>query len=117
MRSFQKIQRILKTFGLTPNQSKTNEKLVMMWLILSLGTIAGVAFLAFEAKTFQEYTDGIYTTSAGIVITALFTTLIFKKEKLFKLIDSFEKIITESELVLELARKVLHPDNFRRILK
>lgn len=99
MKIFRKFQRILKTLGLAPNQSRTNEKLVMTWLILSLGTIAGAIFLVFEAKTFQEYTNGIYTTSAGTVVTTIFTTMILKMEKLLRLIDNFDKTIVESEFV------------------
>lgn len=101
MKILRTVQKNFAFFGIGPNQLKFNKRLVITWLILSLATIAGAMFIAFEAKTFQEYTTDLYTASGGAIITAILTILIVKMEKLFKLIDDIQQTISKSELNFE----------------
>lgn len=65
MKLFQTVQKNFAILGIARERSKTNRKLVVTWLILSLAVAAGAAFIVFEAKTFEEYTTDPYTTSGG----------------------------------------------------
>lgn len=117
MKVLQTVQKNFAVLGINPKrinpkQSKSDGKIVMTWLILSLATTSSAIFLLVEAKTFQEYTNNIYSTSAGAVLATTFTIVIFKMEKLFESIDSLEDIIDKSELVLNILFRI-----FKAIIK
>lgn len=96
MKAFQILQDNFAAFGIEPNQSKSNKRGVMTWLILSLSATSGSIFLAFDAKTFQEFINCMYTTSSAVVVAVIFTIMFLNMEKLFKLTDCIEKTIDKS---------------------
>lgn len=84
MKLFQTVQEDLWLLGLRSNQSRKNRELAKTWLILILATVCGIAFLLFEAKTFQEYTMSLYITSSIVILDASLTVMILKKEAFLK---------------------------------
>lgn len=100
MKLFQTVQKNFAVLGIGRGRSKTNRKLVFTWLILSLTVAAGTAFIVFEAKTFEEYTSDLYTTSGDAVVASMF--MVIKMDRLFELIDMIEQAVDESELDLNL---------------
>lgn len=102
MKIFETLRENFKVLGIDTNQSKSNIKLVMTWLILSLATTLSATFLFVDAKTSLEYTTNVYTTSDLAVLTLFLTIVIFKMEKLFKFIHLCEDFINRSELDLKI---------------
>lgn len=102
MKLFQTVQKNFAVLGIGRGRSKTNRKLVFTWLILSLTVAAGTAFIVFEAKTFEEYTSDLYTTSGDAVVASMFIIMVIKMDRLFELIDMIEQAVDESELDLNL---------------
>lgn len=98
MKLFQLIQKNLSTLGIDSHQSKCSwRKLMMTWLIFGLTITSSVLFLIFKAKTFEEFTNNIYITSGDSMLCIDFAIVVFKREKLFKLINDFEKFVNISE--------------------
>lgn len=61
-------------------------------------TIVRGAFLVFEAKTDIEYGFSFYTFITGWACTAAFFICIWKKLKMFNILQSFEKFIEKSKI-------------------
>lgn len=60
-----------------------------------------IVFLLFEANTFLEYTLNIYVDTTELGACIAFTAILFKREKLFELINEFVEFVDESEYRVE----------------
>lgn len=65
--------------------------------MFSSAIILGVIFLLLEANTFLECIINVYVTAVSMVCCIAFTTILFKKENLFELINDLEQFIDRSE--------------------
>lgn len=93
---------ILKVFQATVNHYKflgidrniqINMTLVLSYFCLCQSLLTITTFFFVEADTFGEYTDSFYWCVTTLTMITLLSVIIWKKEKLFKLFDSFEKTI------------------------
>lgn len=120
MKLFQIAQENLLCLGISSNQSKKYRQLSLTCSIYSLFMLLSAAFLTFEANTFKEYTNSVYTTSSLIAINILFTIIYIKREKLFKLFDDGEHFFDESEFIQICWTLLIHPvitDDFKKIFR
>lgn len=97
MKLLQIIQKNFAYLGISPNQSHWNVKSAMDFFVFSSITVLGAVFLFFKANSFLEYTMNIYVTTAAFGVSIVFITMLFQKEKLFKLVEKFEEFVDESE--------------------
>lgn len=102
MKLFQSVQSNLAVCGIfpiqsVPTQSGFNWKMFKVAFFQGLECVLSCLFFVYGAHTFREYTVAIYMTSATIMVTLYFVILVLKMAQLFEFIDSFEKIINESE--------------------
>lgn len=73
---------------------------VKTWIILSefiFASISSCAFLFFEAQTFDEYTFAFNLVLTMSSFAFVLTILIWKKEKLFEFMTSFDTLIQNSK--------------------
>ena len=96
MRIFRLVQHSFAFLGLELNQSTAqkysiNEKNMLSLSILCIALTSSCAYIFFDAKTFQEYAISVYIASTFLLGAACFTICVWKKQPLFKLIDSAEK--------------------------
>lgn len=67
------------------------------WLLYGLTITSSILFLVLEANTFEQYTNNIYITSADCMLCIDFAIMVFKREKLFQLINAFKMFVDKSE--------------------
>ena len=97
MKLYQIVQKNFALLGISPNQSRCNQKSVFIFFILSLAITLGAVFIFFKANTFLEYTQNIYITITFFGMYISFLAILFQKGELFELIDYMEKNADESE--------------------
>lgn len=90
-----KLFQMIRDFGASAND-RFNGKVLKASFLYGFNSILNCAFLFHKAKTFREYTDDIFMTSATIVITISFITVIVKMSRLFKFISRCERISEKS---------------------
>lgn len=84
------------SIGTRQTYDKRN-KLLIGFLIFGISSILHCVFLFGVAKTFEEYANSIYMTTMTISISAVYSIVVWKTEKLFQFIKGCEQIINESE--------------------
>lgn len=95
MKLFQTIRENIRLLGINQND-RFSGKILKASFLYGFNSILNCAFLFHKARTFREYTDDIYMTSATIVITISFITVIVKMSRLFKFINRCERIAEKS---------------------
>lgn len=122
MKIFQKYQRIVNyafdrdespetssgssdgTFGSLRKRLMGHKNLIICSM-MSTGSIFLALFIGFEAKTFSEFSEASYTFST-LVMCAIFTRIFHtNQQRIFNLIDDFEKLIEKRESILVIKRK------------
>ena len=102
MKIFKVIQKELSFFGIYSTEMKQkqllNHRIMLYYLISGGGMISGAIFLICEAKTFQEYSINVYITSMLIVINFIFTSILFKRDKIFECLKNLEEILDSGKL-------------------
>lgn len=70
------------------------------WIAFVLIFIFTVCYLYFEANTFKQYSDAFYMLVTSIGNACAFMILVWKRCKIYELIDRFEKAIETRKLIL-----------------
>lgn len=101
MKILELTQKNFATVGVTAHLAHQpypiNAKISIGFLILSSYFICNFVFAFCDAKTFTEYTQSIYVTSAVALIIFCAVVLVLNVKKLFKLIKDCEIIVNTSE--------------------
>ena len=90
---FQIVRKNLAILGIDANYSRLNRKSAITWFSDALAITLSILFIIFKANTFLEYSMNIYITLTMSVIWISFMIMLYKKVKLFKLIDAMEAIV------------------------
>lgn len=105
MKLFQKSQEYFKNMGIDSRQmSKShllNTRNVQAFCMIFLDVVSTMGFLWYDAHTFYEYADSVYTTSCGIMSIVIFSVIFWKMRKFFEFIETFENLVSSSELSLK----------------
>lgn len=99
MEFLQEVQKNFVILGIRADQARINRKSLVASLLYGLGTTSSVVFLIREADTFEEYTNNLYVTSAFAVGFTYYTIMVYKMEKIFKLIKDLKEKIEESKYI------------------
>lgn len=97
MKIFQSTISFFKFIGVTPQSCRFNTRNLMNILILVILVVLFCAYLFFEADNLKDYTESIYMSTAFIAGLLSLVFLIWKKEYIFKFINSWEEITEYSE--------------------
>lgn len=99
---FQTVQNKFLLLGISSYQSTRkalfSRRIMLVYFIYGCNCILGTTYFFHVAQSFEEYTNNIYTLSAGIMIFFFFTIVVRKMSNLFKYIENVGKITTRSEL-------------------
>lgn len=100
MKLFELHKENLEILGIHANQQHAfhGMKIQIAHLALYVGSILGTIFFFSQIKSFRDYTDSIYTTSAIIGITISFTHITFQTDKLFQFIENCQKLMDNRKL-------------------
>lgn len=97
MKIFQTIEMNMEPSGFIRNQRPFNlkqcDRIVKITLFNAL-----FIYLVHEANTPTQYMESILITTAGILITIAYMSLVFEYATIFKLIDDIEQDVNESKL-------------------
>lgn len=96
MKLAQIVQKNFAFLGISSNQPRYNRQSTITFSMNGFGIIFSIIFLIFNANTFLEYTMNIFVTATLIAIWIDFMALLFKKEKLFNMIDELAEFVDES---------------------
>lgn len=92
-----KAQEYLALFGIRSDRDRFNETVLSNALIFGVINILLLRFLLYDAKSFREYTDSSYTTSAAIFMLISFINVAIQKVNIVYAIATFEKIVEMSK--------------------
>lgn len=101
MKLFQSLQTYFSVLGIRSSQSEyknpfnKRNSLILIRLVSVL--MLAIAFVFYEAKTFEEITDSLSGTISLLVFILNFSILILNAEKIFDYIENFEITIEKSE--------------------
>lgn len=101
MKILESNQEYFKTVGITRHQAMQwqpfNMKNLLEFLAFCLCAVPSVGFLAFEANTFDEYTESVYFLSANILVAIIFLMFILTMADFFAFIDGWEQCAMQSK--------------------
>lgn len=108
LKAFQTIQKSFAIAGFDRNlvtQSvPLNGKILLCFSLLGLGITFICVYTFNNAESFSEYTQSIYMTTAGILVSSTLIVLILKVKNVFEFINHFDSIINTSELDFEIKK-------------
>lgn len=78
--------------------SPLNGKIFMGFLICGCALSWTFVFMLYDAKTFLEYAQTIYTCTFGTLMTVSLLVIVLKVEKLFEIINGFDTLVNTSKL-------------------
>ena len=110
MRLFEEVQRNFAVLGISSiaaNQNSFNCRTVIGLLTFGSSTFLHLVFLFHEAKTFGEYTDNIYMTTATVATAVCFINVILNMNKVFQYIESLDEIVNKSEYVFPIEKNYI----------
>lgn len=92
---FQLVQKNLSILGIkkTPLSRSSRIREIIGGLLLSTHIISRLKFLVTEANTLQLYTQSAFTSSVAIANLSILTSLIYKREEIYKFIDGAENLL------------------------
>lgn len=106
MKSKMKIHKTTKknlaTMGFTPNQQqndhrKINSRQILFVVVSTINFILQIFYICFLAYGIEERMDAIFSLTVIGAITIAYISMMFKIDKIFIDIQSFEKEINESK--------------------
>lgn len=105
MKLFQIVRKQLTFLGFVPNQQKTSNKKFSkhhtIGLFLAAFCISQMAvYLFYVAKSTNEYMNSFFTLMVTVSVLLSQTSLVYKNDKIFNIIDTLEKMLNESEFQL-----------------
>lgn len=105
MKLFQTGQKYFENMGIDSRQLRKNHphfntKNVLASCIFCLDVISATVFLLYEAHTFYDYADSVYSTSCAENSCVIFMIIFWKMPKFFKFIKKFENLVESSKFVM-----------------
>lgn len=105
MKLFQTSQKYFENFGIDSRQMSKNHlfnaKNVLASAVLCLDILSSGAFLLYEAQTFYEYADSVYTTSCAENSCVIYMVIFWNMRKFFKFIEKFENLVEHSKYLIK----------------
>lgn len=119
MKLFQSIQRSYAILGISSNRGRINDRMLFAAFIIGSSLILNIVSFFVETKSFREYTDATFVTSAETLCVINCTIIMCKKLRFFEFIGHFERILDQSKLRTSLLyRWILYTNShFPRIKK
>lgn len=104
MKIFQTIQRCFKAmdiraFSPTNGFHRFTLKNSLSCILAVLNILSAVAYGLFEAETFLEYLNSIYSVLGVTICFAFYLMFLFKMENVFRLIENFENQIKRRKFI------------------
>lgn len=85
--------------AISANHSRPiNAKILMDFLVLSIGILAILVYIFHEAKTFFEYVQAVSVCSTYILLACILMILILKRSELFEMIITCQCLLDTSKL-------------------
>lgn len=92
------VQKNFVMFGITKNQTNFQfGRMSIIFLLFILNAASSFTYLLTEPNNFKEYIESIYMTSVATMSGVCCATMVFKRKKLFALIQRVEEMLIESE--------------------
>lgn len=112
---FQLVQKEFAVLGISSNQATNpfNNRTIGCLFLFGLNIILYIVFLFHSAKSFMEYTENIYITSAITLIGIAFFWFVLKMKNLFELLDGVEMHINGKKQRMNLQKSI----SWKRIFK
>lgn len=101
IRLLQANQKNLLIYGIGPHEKPFNKRNLLTLFSFSSCIFVSGAYFFFEAETFEQYTQSVYTTTALINVTLMFTIVVRNMRQFFDCVNQAEEIIDGSELLNE----------------
>lgn len=105
MKIFQIVQKHFEYLGIScyysMQQNPINGRNLSAFIVIAATTVITCVYLCSVAATFKEYSDSIYVSSLMIDITVIFAFSVWKMQTLFDCLNQTEKIINESEFIVQ----------------
>lgn len=102
LKAFEVFQKYFATLGITPSFTAQsypfNWAIAFQFLVFGSSIYFTSVFIAYDAKTFSSYTQSVYIGAVTAFATHAILILIFKAEKIFKIIDGSDALINTGEL-------------------
>ena len=112
LKIFKLIQKNFKVVGIEPSlvaqKYPINRKILVGFLMLSFSFIWNLMTILYEANTFVEYTQSIYTCSLAALIFLALVILLLNVTKMFNLIDGCSKFANLSESKNQIMCRLLY---------
>lgn len=106
MRTFELIKDYFRILGITSSQSTRKDLLKVQnaafFLIMAMYLSLTAAFAYYETSSYEEYADSFYATSSAFICLYSYGVLFLELPKLYRFIGTLERIINESNYVIEL---------------
>lgn len=103
MKIFQTSQKHLATTGISPTLAMQplpfNGRILMGFVILNAIMICDLVYISYDAKTFAEYTQAVYSFTTAVLIFSCLLVLIFKVQNIFEFFDSCDNLVNTSKCV------------------
>lgn len=94
-------QKYFATAGITASLTKQscplNGEILLGFLLLGSGIYSSIVFIAFDAKTFAEYTQSVYMGSLLTFISSIVLALISETKEVFDAIDGCDNLVHTSK--------------------
>lgn len=89
----------MEIFPSHPTENNTfNYKVLIILMPILIFSISSLAYMIFQAETIEDFEDSFLIASASFATALNFSIIVFwKMTKMFKMIESFEKIIEKSK--------------------
>lgn len=99
---FQTLQENFAIVGIRSNQSiqksPFNRRNSVALFMHSILVVLSLLYVLYDAHSFQEYTNGLYSVLAFIVSVICFIIIIWTTDKWFEFIEFLENTVNKSEL-------------------
>lgn len=97
MKILRQVQNYLAIYGIGSHQQPFNSRNILAIFVFGIGVVLSCVHLLYEVKTFQEYTESIFTAIASIAATSNFIYIVSKMCQLYECFDDAEQTINERE--------------------
>lgn len=97
MKILRQVQSYLAVYGIGSHQQPFNARNWLAIFVFGIGVVLNSVHLFYEVKTFQEYTESIFSTISSIAAISNFIYIVSKMRHLYECFDDAEKTINDSE--------------------
>lgn len=99
MKIFQTTLKFFEYLGIDSQSRRFNERNLLNISVFGIMVILCCAYLFCEADNLKDYTESIYISSATITALLSFLVFIWRKENIFKFINSWEEVTEKSKQI------------------